>query len=170
MMELSNERVAQIMNEETLQTVELPTLLRSIYSRYMRLYEQYFEDIDALNEEKLAGLRTYHEETKSLVKYYYMDIPQDVCKCLNAFDSEYSNRLLGPEWHKYLFDIFKDFKEKNNDKDRSRKHLSAEFSKQTLAAFYEAMDYIFRDGFGTGSQTAKNILSEISSLLFGKEK
>ena len=54
MMELSNERVAQIMNEETLQTVELPTLLRSIYSRYMRLYEQYFEDIDALNEEKLA--------------------------------------------------------------------------------------------------------------------
>jgi hypothetical protein len=32
------------------------------------------------------------------------------------------------------------------------------------------MDYIFRDGFGTGSQTAKNILSEISSLLFGKEK
>ena len=136
----------------------------------MRLFEGYFADIDALNDAKIAQWRKYNEETCSLVKYYYMDIPQDVCKCLNAFDSEYSNRLLGPEWHKYLFDIFKDFKEKNNDKDRSRKHLSAEFSKQTLAAFYEAMDYIFRDGFGTGSQMAKNILSEISSLLFGKEK
>ena len=98
-----------------------------------------------------------------------MDIPQDVCLGLNAFDSEYSDRLLGPEWHKYLFDIFKDFKEKNNDKDRSRKHLSAEFSKQTLTAFYETMDYIFRDGFGTGSRTAKSVVSELKGILFGKE-
>ena len=170
MIELTPERIDQILHEETVKKEEANAILRSIYIRYMRLYEKYFADIDALTDETVAGLKAYHEETRSLVKYYYMDIPQDVCKCLNAFDSAYSDCLLGPEWHKYLFDIFKDFKEKNNDKDRSRKHLSAEFSKQTLAAFYEAMDYIFREGFGTGSQTAKNILSEISSLLFGKEK
>ena len=57
----------------------------------MRLYEKYFADIDALTDETVAGLKAYHEETRSLVKYYNMDIPQDVCKCLNAFDSAYSD-------------------------------------------------------------------------------
>ena len=44
-----------------------------------------------------------------------------------------------------------------------------EFSKQALSYFYDAMDYVFRDGFGTGSQTAKKVLNGITGLLFGKE-
>ena len=53
----------------------MATLLRSIYTRYMRLFEGYFADIDALNDTKIAQFRKYHEETCSLVRYYYMDIP-----------------------------------------------------------------------------------------------
>ena len=69
MLELSNERIEQILNEETMKTVELATLLRSIYLRYMRLFEGYFADIDALNDTKIAQFRKYHEETCSLVRY-----------------------------------------------------------------------------------------------------
>lgn len=36
-------------------------------------------------------------------------------------------------------------------------------------SFYDAMGYIFRDGFGTGSQTAEQVVSGIAGLLFGKE-
>ena len=32
--------------------------------------------MDALNEDKIAELKKYHEETESLIKYYYMDIPR----------------------------------------------------------------------------------------------
>ena len=69
MLELSNERVGQILHQETLQTEELPTILRAIYTRYMRLYEKIYADIEALNDAEIARLREYHEETKSLVKY-----------------------------------------------------------------------------------------------------
>ena len=31
------------------------------------------------------------------------------------------------------------------------------------------MDYVFREGFGTGSHTAKKVVSGITGLLFGKE-
>lgn len=54
MLELSNERIEQILHEETTKTVELATLLHSIYIRYMRLFEGYFSDIDALNDAKIA--------------------------------------------------------------------------------------------------------------------
>ena len=54
MVELSNERIGKILHEETVKTEELATILRSIYTRYMRLYEKYFADIDALNDEKVA--------------------------------------------------------------------------------------------------------------------
>ena len=146
------------------------TILRSIYTRYMCLYERYFADIDALSEDMIAELRGYHEETKSLVKYYYMDIPQDICKCLAAFDNEYSANLLGPDWHKYLSGIYKDFRETYAGKNKTKEYLKAEFTKQTLGAFYDAMDYVFRSGFGTGSETVDTLVSGISTLLFGKEK
>ena len=54
MVELSNERIEQILHEETKKTEALPTILRGIYSRYMNLYEQYFADIDALNDDQIA--------------------------------------------------------------------------------------------------------------------
>ena len=82
---------------------------------------------------------------------------------------KYSSDLLGSEWHEYLFGSYEEFKEKIRDKDKSEESLKAEFSKQTLMAFYDAMDYVFRDGFGTGSQTAKKVLSSITGLLFKKE-
>ena len=44
MVELSNERIEQILHEETMKKEELETILRSIYTRYMRLYEKYFAE------------------------------------------------------------------------------------------------------------------------------
>ncbi len=165
MVELSNERIGQILHEETCKTEELTTILRAVYTRYMRLYENYFADIDALSKAKIAELRKYHEETGSLVKYYYMDIPQDICEGIKEFENKYSANLLGPEWHEYLFRIYQNFRNQSKAKD-----VKAEFSKQALAAFYDAMDNIFREGFGTGSQIVKDVASGISGLLFGKEK
>jgi len=170
MIELSHERIAQILHEETVKKEATDTILRAVYTRYMRLYERYFADIDALNEERIAGMREEHQETESLVRYYYMDLPQDVCKCLAAFDSEYTAKLLGPEWHAYLSGIFKSFRDKYKGKDKSKAALKAAFAKQTLEAFYDAMDYVFRDGFGTGSKTVSDAVSGITSLLFGKQK
>ena len=170
MVELSKVRIGQILHKETTKKEDLETILRSIYTRYMRLYEKYFADIDALNDDEIAELRKFHEETRSLVKYYYMDIPQDVCEGIKEFENKYSDCLLGSEWHEYLFDCYEDFREKNRSKNKSEETLKAEFSKQALAAFYEAMDYVFREGFGTGSQTAKNVIGGITGLLFGKEK
>ena len=63
MVELSTERIDEILYKETQKTVDLPTLLRSIYTRYMHLYESYLADIDTLNDEKIAELKKYHEET-----------------------------------------------------------------------------------------------------------
>ena len=49
MIELSNERIKEILNDETPRKEETDTILRAIYTRYMRLCEEYFTDIDALN-------------------------------------------------------------------------------------------------------------------------
>ena len=165
MVELSKERVETILKEETQKTTELATVLRAIYTRYMNLYEKYFADIDALNNDKIAEMNRYHEETMSLVKYYYMDIPHDVCIDIKEFDEKYGSKLLGPSWHKYLFDYFEDFQDKNWDK--SEEWVKKEFKKQTMDAFYEAMGDVFRQGFGTESKTHQSIVSGISSLLFG---
>jgi SMC interacting uncharacterized protein involved in chromosome segregation len=135
----------------------------------MRLYEQLFADIDALDDDQIAVLRDYHDETRSLVRYYYMDIPLDICKGIEEFENKYTDSLLGKEWHKNLFDRYKTFIEESKNKNKDEEDLKAEFKKQILEAFYEAMDYVFRDGFGTGSQTARTVLSGIAGLLFGKE-
>ena len=169
MVELSNERVEQILHKETQKTEELPTILRSIYSRYMHLYETYLADIDALNDDKIAELKKYHEETKSLVKYYYMDIPQDVCLGLHDFDNEYSVKLLGSDWHKCIFDSYEYFKAEYENRNKSEECLKAEFTEQTLEAFYGAMDSVFREGFGTGSKTHEKMVSGIMGLLFGQQ-
>ena len=168
MLELSNERIEQILNEETTKTVELATLLRSIYTRYMRLFEGYFADIDALDDAKIAQWRKYHEETCSLVKYYYMDIPHDVCEDIEEFNDKFSAKLLGPKWYDNLAQIYDAFQDENWE--MSDKRLKAEFKKQALASFYKEMDNIFREGFGTGSKTVGDVVSGIAGLLFGKEQ
>ena len=63
MVELSNERMEQILHKETAKKEELTTILRGIYTRYMLLYEKYFADIDALNDDEVTALKNYHEET-----------------------------------------------------------------------------------------------------------
>ena len=65
MIELSNERIEEILHKETGKTEELTTILRGIYIRYMRLYERYYADIDALNDDVIAELKNYLEETKA---------------------------------------------------------------------------------------------------------
>ena len=170
MIELSNKRLEEILHKETPKEEELATILRSIYTRYMRLYERYFADIDALTDDEIAELRKYHEETGSLVKYYYMDIPQDICTGIREFEDKYSVNLLGAEWHKYLFDSYEEFREKSESKNKSGEDLKEAFAKQTLTAFYDAMGSVFREGFGTGSQTVNHVINGITGLLFGKEK
>ena len=170
MIEFSNERLEEILHKETVKKEDLTTILRSIYTRYMRLYEKYFADIDALDDDGIAELRKYHEETQSLVKHYYMDIPMDICLGIREFEDKYSANLLGQDWHKYLFDAYKDFREKNKGRIKSDEKLKEEFTKQALDAFYDAMGYILREGFGTGSQTVNHVISGITGLLFGKEK
>ena len=170
MLELSNERVECILEKETQKTEPAITILRAIYTRYMCLYEKYFADIDALNNDKIAELRKYHEETLSLVKYYYMDIPQDTCRGLNEFEEKFSDLLLGPSWHHYLFKSYDHFRDENRNNNIREKDIKAEFSKRAMKVFYESMDYVFREGFGTGSKTVEDVVNGISGLLFGKKE
>lgn len=170
MVELSAERIEQILYKETPKTDVLPTILRSVYLRYVRLYEKFFADIDALNDDVIAELKNYHEETKSLVKYYYMDIPEDICEGLLTFDNTYNAKLLGADWHDVLIESYKDFAAESKNWNKSEKCLKAEFSEQCLKAFYEAMEAIFRGGFGTASKTAENVITGLAGLLFGEKK
>ena len=168
MVELSNERIEQILHEETPKTEELATILRGIYIRYMWLYEGYFDDIDSLNDDKISEFRKYQEETKSLIKYYYMDIPYDICEGLIEFDNEYNAKLLGVEWHKYLFDSYNEYKKKNKSKNKSEECIKAAFAKEILESFYETMSYVLRSAFDTESETASQAASGFGSLLFGE--
>ena len=169
MVELSKERVEQILHEETMKKEELETILRSIYTRYMHLFENYFADLDALNDDKVAELKKYHEETKSLVRYYYLDIPQDICTDIREFENKYCAKLLGSDWHDYIMKTYEDFRENSRSNDKSEEYLKAEFTSEALSAFYEVMDYIFREGFGTESRAAKTLVSGIKDLFFGKD-
>ena len=170
MVELSNERIEQILHEETKKTEDLTTILRGIYSGYMNLYEQYFADIEALNDDQIAELKKQHEETKSLIKYYYMDIPQDICVGIREFEEKVSDKLLGRDWKMHLYDIYDEYKAKNKARNKSEDYYKAEFSKAAMDSFYEMMETIFRKGFGTGSETPTGFLEGISGLLFGKKE
>ena len=113
-------------------------------------------------------MKKYHEETISLVKYYLMDIPQDVCAEINKFESNLSANLLGPDWHEFLFDKYEKFKGKRKSKNKGEEYIKAEFKEQTLKSFYEVMGYVFRGGFGTASLTDSKTVNELAGLLFGK--
>ena len=167
MTQLSIERVEKILREETPKKEDLSTILRGIYTRFLRQYESYFEDINALNDKKIAELREYNNETRSLVKYYYLDIPQNICEALEEFEKEVNAKLLGPDWHKYLFESYENFRDKNWDV--SENALKAKFREQSMSTFYEIMDYIFREGFGTADRTTENTLSEIIEKFFKNE-
>jgi hypothetical protein len=39
---------------------------------------------------------------------------------------------------------------------------------KNLEAFYDTMDYVFRDGFSTGSETAGKLAGELAGMLFGE--
>ena len=170
MIELNNERIEQILHDETTKKEELTTILRGIYTRYMNLYERYFSDPASLNDDKIAEFKKYHEETKSLIKYYYLDIPQDICLGIREFEENISDKLLGRDWKKNLYDVYDEFKAKNKAWNKSEEYYQAEFSKMAMKEFYEAMETIFRSGFGTDSQTSKDIFNGITGLLFGKKE
>ena len=155
MVELSNERIDKILHEETLRTEDSRTLLRAI--------------IDKLNDKKIAEFRKYHEETKSLLKYYYMDIPHDVNIALNEFDNKYTDYLLGNEWHSLLLEQYNKFKIDKSFEDRDEDSLKNRFAKQNLNIFYEAMNSVFRDDFDTSSKTAHSISVFFKGLLFGND-
>ncbi len=169
MVTLSRERIEKILHEETVKKEESTTILRAVYSRYRELYEQYFADIDALNDEKIAAFRAYNEETISLVKYYWLDIPHDVSVGIYRFESECGTKLLGRNWHEYLFSAFEDF-ESENEYEIPSGSMKAEFSRKALECFYETMSYVFREGFGTGSATVRDIGNGIMGILFGKSQ
>ena len=54
MIELKADRIDQMLHAETGKKEELNTILRGLYTRYMTLYEKYFADIEALNDEEIA--------------------------------------------------------------------------------------------------------------------
>ena len=169
MLELTNNRIEQILHEETTKKEELSTILRGIYTRYMRMYEQYFADIDALNDDMIAGFRKYQAETDSLVRYYFLDIPEDICGQIKEFNEKFNAKLLGPEWHKCLFGLYEDFKRESWN-EKTEEFFKAEFAKQALESFYEAMGSVFREGFGTGSKIGENVIDGIAGLMFGKQE
>lgn len=170
MIELSKEKIEKILYEETAKTEQLTTILRSIYTRYLRMYEKYFSDIDALNDNTISELRNYNEETKSLIRYYYLDIPQDIIEGIKEIENSSVAKLLGPKWRIYLSDSYAAFKEECDNEYRSEEALKAAFTAQAMTDFYGTMDYVFREGFGTGSQTTKDTVSGLAGLLFGGEK
>ena len=169
MVELSKERIEKIMHEETAKTEELTTILRSIYIRYVRLFEKYMDNIDALNDDEIARLRNYHEETLSLVKNYYLDIPYDICSEIEEFENEYCTEMLGAGWHEYIFGKYKDFRDENNCGKTSEEDLKAEFKEKVLKGFYSVMGYIFRVGFNTESESTTDAVGGIAGLLFGQQ-
>ena len=168
MVELSTGRIDQMLHEETGKKEELATILRSIYTRYMHLYEDYFSDIDALTDEKIAEFRKYNEETLSLIKYYYLDIPLDVCEDIVDFEKEYGVNLLGPGWHKYVFDAYKEYSEDHDDKKKDE--IMKAFKEHALENFYYSMDSIFRESFGTESKNTESAISVIKGLFFDDNK
>ena len=87
MIELNNEVLEKILSKETAKTEDLKTILRAIYTRTMRLYEKYFQDLDALSNDVIEELKQYNEETRSLVKYYYLDIPQDISEGIKELEN-----------------------------------------------------------------------------------
>lgn len=169
MLELSSKRIDQILQEETPKTVVLSTVLRAIYYRYMTLYERYFAQIESLNDEKIAELRKYHEETRSLFRYYYMDIPQDVCMDIEEFEKKHSDKILGSVWRGYLDENYQEFVDDHDDEEISESALLAEFKKMNLEGFYDEMEDVFRDGFGTGSKHREGIINGLSGLLFNNQ-
>lgn len=168
MVELSKERMDQILHEESIKKEDVDTILRGIYTRYMRLFEKYFADPEALDDEKIAEMKKYHEETVSLTKYYYMDIPNDICTALRVFDTEYTEKMLGKEWQKFLSDKYDEFCKKKGLIAWGTEHKPA-FIKYILEDFYDEIGEVFRTGFGTTSQTAKDVISGISGMIFGNK-
>ena len=170
MKELSKERIDKILHEENLKTEDQKVLLRAIYLRYMHLYETYYSDIDKLNDKKIEQLRKYHEETKSLLKYYYMDIPHDVTLCLIEYDKKYTDNLLGENWSSYLMESREKFRQSIKKNDINEEELKAEYTSLSLEAFYDVADDVFRDDFDTGSKTVEGITGFFRGLVFGETK
>ncbi len=59
-------------------------------------------------------------------------------------------------------------KYKGRNRNESEKCRKADFAKQALSYFYDSMDYVFREGFGTESKTAEKTRNGIFGLLFRK--
>ena len=167
MVELKKERIEEILHEETVKTEDQKTILRAIYNRYMHLYEEYLSDIDKLNDKKIAELKKYHEETESFMKYYYIDIPYDVCAKLKEFDLQYTDKLLGTKWQEYVSDELKQFATKN--KNKSEEELKVKFTKEKLEAFYGVIDSVFRESFDTGSKTVERTTKWFVGLFSGSD-
>ena len=62
-----------------------------------------------------------------------MDIPLDICAALIEFDKQYSEKLLGSNWRRYLFDSLEKYKSDRGDK--SKEGLKADFEEKILTAF-----------------------------------
>ena len=164
MVELTYEKIDKILHEETLKSEDARTIQRALYNRNMCLYEKYLSDIDALNDETIAEMKKYHEETKSLLKYYRMDIPQDTSDGLDAFNKKFTDRILGPDWRDFLSHTYEEFKDDYENYGKSEECLKKEFEEKVLVEFYAKMDDVFRDGFGTSSQSANNAFEGIAAI------
>ena len=44
------------------------------------------------------------------------------------------------------------------------------YREEILGAFYDAMNHVFRDGFGTANKTLEKVSKGLLSILFGDDK
>jgi calmodulin len=107
MIQLSNERVEQILHEETKKTEPLPQLLRAIYTRYMNLYEDYIANMYDLTNEKIAeykeafdmidkdkkGTISVNDITKIMKNFGYPISRKEVEKMVAEMDTSGSGEL-----------------------------------------------------------------------------
>ena len=88
----------------------------------------------------------------------------DIHYGLAKFDKDYTDKLLGPDWHDFLFENYEDYKDSHMSEDKTEEEIKAEFEEKALSYFYDDMDYIFRDDFGTGSKTEESLLEGLKNL------
>ena len=99
-----------------------------------------------------------------------MDIPEETGTYLQVFDKEYTVKLLGPDWKKYVSESFQEFISEHKKEAKNEDHLKEMYREEILGAFYDAMNHVFRDGFGTANKTLEKVSKGLLSILFGDDK
>ena len=166
MVELSPERIEEILHKETVKEEDPKTVMRAVYNRYRCVFEQYIDQIFEMNQSKIDEFNKYHQETNSLIKYYFVDIPMDTCAALAKFEHDVMDYMLGPDWQRVILNGFEEFKRKNKNKYRlaNEETWRKKFKEELLSMFYVSMESAFRVSFESGSKAAEGLMDGLSAI------